>query len=204
MRKISLVLGKINSYFVHFVVLHETKAGAFHCSQSCVSGTFLPGIFLIATGFITCENPYIAVALLTVAVGTRYASFHTLFQSNHWSLRSVIFFSDEAPFQQKLQETDNFCLYFQWIPVFWLHGESCGHCSTFCWVVVWNLQHSSNLTRIHGSVCHWKTHYSREYQFLRHQRNSKSFLFVQPQLERRPVFCVLFSKHKQNGRTCST
>lgn len=42
-----------------------------------IAGTLVPGIFLIGTGFVTCENPYLAVAILAVAVGfsgCQYAS----------------------------------------------------------------------------------------------------------------------------------
>lgn len=38
--------------------------------KMCMSiGTILPGVFLVATGFITCATPYIAVTLLTLSVG---------------------------------------------------------------------------------------------------------------------------------------
>ena len=33
------------------------------------SGTLLPGVFLVATGHISCEHPYVAVTLLTVGIG---------------------------------------------------------------------------------------------------------------------------------------
>ena len=32
-------------------------------------GALLPGILLIGTGYITCHNPYIGVAILALAVG---------------------------------------------------------------------------------------------------------------------------------------
>ena len=32
-------------------------------------GNFFPAVLLVGTGYITCENPYIAVAVLSMAVG---------------------------------------------------------------------------------------------------------------------------------------
>ena len=32
---------------------------------------FVPGISMIATGFITCETPHVAVAVLTAAAGAK-------------------------------------------------------------------------------------------------------------------------------------
>ncbi len=43
-----------------------------------ISGMFLPGAFLIGTGFIGCEQPFLAVAILSIAVGfsgLQYAGF---------------------------------------------------------------------------------------------------------------------------------
>lgn len=34
-----------------------------------IIGMILPGIFLIATGFIDCQSPYTAVILLTIGIG---------------------------------------------------------------------------------------------------------------------------------------
>ncbi len=41
-----------------------------HVTQSKLfPGSFTPAVFLIGTGFVTCEQRYLAVALLTLAVG---------------------------------------------------------------------------------------------------------------------------------------
>ena len=65
---------------------------------SSLSGTFLPGIFLIATGFITCENPYIAVGLLTVAVGTRLVKLYVLtIYYNLFFISSGHYFTNSYP-----------------------------------------------------------------------------------------------------------